>query len=359
MTGVLGPADLDSVDACEAGDPDGMLVAVATSAAQVREAALLAREAGLDQPVEGPRPRAVVCTGMGGSGIAGDILAAVAGPGCPVPVVVHKGYGLPGWVGSLDVVLAVSCSGSTEETLSAAQEAHRRGARLLAVAASGSPLAELAVRAGGVSVPVEARGRLPRALVWALAVPLLVAAGPLGLGVVPAGQLEAAAAALEDVAQRCRVASESFVNPAKDLALRLHGVLPMIWGASPLMGVAAARLACQLNENAKLPAVAGVLPEANHNQVVTLDGPTPPHLLLLRDTEEHPQVRRRAEASAELAADRGVALTQVTAEGASPIERLARVVGLLDWASVYLALLAGVDPTPIAAIAELKARIAR
>src|SRR5204863_1365122 len=129
---------------------------------------------------------------------------------------------------------------------------------------------------------------------------------------------EAAAVVLEDVSQRCRPDSDSFVNPAKGLALELAGTLPMIWGTSPLTGVAAYRFACQLNENAKYPAIQGVLPEANHNQVVAFDGPfargpdrdrdggpsAPLHLVTLADVREHPQVARRREASVRLAAER-------------------------------------------------------
>ena len=129
------PEVLDDVAALEAGDPAGMLRAIASSAAQVRESALLAGEAGVARLAEDGRPRAVVVVGMGGSAIAGDVLAAVAGPALPVPVVVHRDFGLPGWVGPMDLVVAVSCSGETAETLSALEEAVRRGCRLLVVGA--------------------------------------------------------------------------------------------------------------------------------------------------------------------------------------------------------------------------------
>lgn len=134
------PGDvLDDVTTLEGGDPGGMLLAVASAAAQIREAAVLASEAGVAVLGEEGRPRAVVVCGMGGSGIAGDVLAAVAGIGSPVPVFTHRGYGLPAWVGPMDLVMAVSCSGTTEETLSSLEEAVRRGCRLLVVARSGSP----------------------------------------------------------------------------------------------------------------------------------------------------------------------------------------------------------------------------
>jgi glucose/mannose-6-phosphate isomerase len=372
--------DLDEVAALEAGDAGGMLPAVASGAAQVREAALLAKEAGLAGLADEGRPRAVVVCGMGGSGIAGDVLAAVVGNGSPVPVISHRGYSLPGWVGAADLVVAVSCSGTTEETLSALEEAVRRGCRLLVVGAADSPVHALGARGRAYFVPVT-QGRQPRATVWALSTPLVVAAHELGL--VQAGEdvIEAAAVQLEQVALRCRVDADHFANPAKQLALDLSGSLPVIWGTSPLAGVAAYRFACQLNENSKTPGIWGVLPEANHNQVVAFDGSfagsaarsqddffrdrledegeerTRIRLLLLRDTEEHPQVARRTAVSRELAEERGVPVSELQADGASSFERIASLVGLGDWATTYLALLEGRDPTPVDAITALKQRI--
>ncbi|TAL13071.1 MAG: SIS domain-containing protein [Frankiales bacterium] len=356
-----------------------MLPAVASAAAQVREAAVLAAEAGVSSLADDGRPRSVVVCGMGGSGIAGDVLAAVAGSTCPVPVVTHRGYGLPAWVGPMDLVVAVSCSGSTEETLSALEEAVRRGCRLLVVGRSGSPVDDLGQRGKAVFVPVT-QGRQPRASMWALSVPLVVAGHGLGLLAAPPDVVEHAASTLEDVADRCRPDAASLVNPAKRLALDLQDRLPVLWGTSPLAGAVAYRFACQLNENAKLLATWGVLPEANHNQVVAFDGPfaggssrsdddffrdraededEEPRLtlVLLRDAEEHPQVARRADVSAELARERDIPVVQLQAEGGAALSRLASLVGLTDYASTYLALLQGLDPTPVDAITALKDRI--
>ena len=374
------PEDLlDDPSGLAAGDPGEMLPAVASAAAQVREAAVLAAEAGVASLADDGRPRAVVVCGMGGSGIAGDVLAAVAGPTCPVPVVTHRGYGLPAWVGPMDLVVVVSCSGSTEETLSALEEAVRRGCRLLVVGRSGSPVDDLGQRGKAVFVPVT-QGRQPRASMWALSVPLVVAGHELGLLSAPPDVVEHAAATLEDVADRCRPDAASLVNPAKRLALDLQDRLPVLWGTSPLAGAVAYRFACQLNENAKLPATWGVLPEANHNQVVAFDGPFAGAakrsdddffrdrgddedaearltLVLLRDLEEHPQVTRRADVSAELAKERDIPVLQLQAEGGAALSRLASLVGLTDYASTYLALLQGLDPTPVDAITALKDRI--
>ena len=371
---------LDDVAMLESVDADGMLRDVATSGAQVRAALSLADDAGFGALADGGRPRAFVVTGMGGSGIAGDVVAAVVGPGAPVPIVTHRGFGLPGWVGAADVVATVSCSGTTAETLSAAEEAVRRGARVVGVGADGSPLAELVGRARApfVAVPSESQ---PRAMLWALATPVLVAASAVGLVDVPPESYAAAADILDGVAQACRPTSETFVNPAKQGAVEVESTLPLVWGTTPLAGVAAYRFACQLAENAKYPAVSGVLPEALHNQVVTFAGafargahgdedffrdrvedPTGAmrlRLVLFRDTVEATAVEARRLAVVDLAEEYAVPLTEVVAEGDTPLERLASLIGTGDFISVYVALLQGIDPTPVVPITDLKDRVRR
>ena len=370
-------AVLDDLDALLAVDSAEMLRAVATAGAQVREALLRVEDTDLAPLLADGRPRAVVITGMGGSGIVADLAAAVAGIGAPVPVLANRGYRLPGWVGPLDLVVGVSCSGATEETLTAVDEAVRRGARLVTIGAAGSALAERSEGSRGVHLAVDAQGRMPRANLWGLAVPALLALAAVDLVEVPRGLLSALADELDSVSERCGPATESIDNPAKALALDLAGSLPYVWGASELAAVAAVRAASQLAENAKYPAVHGPLTEVHHNQVVVLagpfgslsgedaddlfrdrveDGPTWPRmrLLLLRDTDELPQVARRADASAELAERYGVPTTELRATGDHPVLRLASLIGPLDFASVYLALLQGIDPTPIAPIAVLK-----
>jgi len=370
---------LDDASQLELADPGGMLPAVASAAAQVREAAAVSLEAGVDGLTAEDLPRSVVVLGMGGSGIAGDVFAAIAGPTCPVPVLSHRGHGLPTWVGAADLVIAVSCSGHTEETLSALEEAVRRGCRLLVVGAAGSPVEQLAERGRGIFVPVS-QGRQPRASVFSLVTPLVIAGDALGLLACSREEVEATAVLLEQLASRHRPSAETVLNPSKTLALSLQGCLPVVWGSSPLAGVAAYRFACQLNENSKHPAVWGVLPEAGHNQIVALDGPfaggAPPtdifsdpvdddeertrmHLVLLRDTEEHPQVMRRALVARDLARSRRVDVSELQAEGSSAFQRIASLIALADWTSTYLALAEGLDPTPVAAIDELKAQVSR
>jgi glucose/mannose-6-phosphate isomerase len=351
---------LDTPDVIAAADPGDMLRQVASSAAQVRTSLRSCAETDLSGFDPADRPRAIVVAGMGGSGIAGGILGAICGPGSPVQVTTTGSARLPGWSGAADLVIAVSASGTTPETLAVATEAARRGCPLVAVGMAGSPLHRVAEQAKGTFIAVEPSGAsLPRQNLWALTVPLLVIAERLGIASIGEEVYEQAAQRLEEVSHQCRPASESFVNPGKSLALDLAEAFPLIWGTSVLSGVAAARFASQLNENAKYPAMAGILPEATHNQLAILDGPFagdsprfPIRLILLTDADG-----REYAAITDLAEQRGVGVSELAMAGEHPLVRLAAVVQLADYASVYLGIASGIDPGQAHPIRDLPAPI--
>jgi glucose/mannose-6-phosphate isomerase len=375
------PADesvLDDLAALDARDPGGMLRAVGSAGAQVREAVLRLDEDAVRAVAAEGRPRALVVAGMGGSGIVGEFVAAVTGPSCAVPVIVSRGYRPPGWVGSLDLVIAVSCSGETEETIATADEAVRRGARVVTAARGGSSLAARAAGGRAVQLDIDSSGRPSRANLWGTVTPLLAVVDALGLASVPRGLLADVADKLDAPSAECGPTKEIYDNVAKKTALQLSGTLPMVWGTSELAAVAAQRFANQLAGNAKQLAVHGALTEVHHNQIVALagrygagggdaaddifrdplldGGPVRERLrmLLLHDTQELEPVIRRCQATLLLADQYGVALDELTATGEHPLERLASLIAPLDFASVYLALLEGTDPTPTDPIVTLK-----
>jgi glucose/mannose-6-phosphate isomerase len=375
---------LDSAEALAAADSGESLIALASAGAQVRETELLAREAGIERVADDGRPRAVVVAALGGSSLVADLLGALAGPGSPVPVIATHAKTLPGWVSPVDLVVAVSLSGAAEGPLAVAAEAARRGCRLVTVGAANSPLANASARVHGVHVPVSRSRRTSRASLWALAVPVLAAADALDLVEVSAAVLAETADVLDDVAERMRPASESFVNPAKSLALELAGSMPLVLGTSDLAGVAAVRAATQLARNARHPAVTGVLPDAATEVVATFDGPfarqpddifADPYaaggasgssvstgrirLLLLRDTAADEQTQQVAQAVRDGAIDAGVRVSEVETEGTSDLARVASLVAVTDFASTYLALAIGLDPNTSPHVADLRERTAR
>ena len=366
------PAHLASCDSRET------IRALATAGAQVREALALSEEAEIGRLTRNDRPRAVVVASLGGSAVVADVLGMLAEPGSPVPVTVRRNVPLPGWVGPLDLVVAVSLSGRARGPLAVAAEAARRGASLLTVGAADSPLAAICARARGVHVDVG-RGRVSsRASLWSLLTPVLVGADALGLVDVPRAALLRAADRLDSEAEACRPSSESFVNPAKLLALGLSGTVPVVLGDGPLSGVAAARAAAMLARTARVPATHGELPDAASQIVATFDGPftagggegvdTPAtadifadpfldatamprlSLLMLRDAPVDPTSPEEADLAAlteavlATAEDAGVRVYSVLAEPGPPIARLAGQMARVDFAATYLAIGTGLDP---------------
>jgi hypothetical protein len=375
---------IDDVAAMEAADPGRMLRITASAGAQVRELAAIVAEVDLSPLAAEGRPRAVVVAGQGTAARCGDILSMVAGPRCPVPILTHHTIWNPGWVSAADVVIAVSGSGRSPEALNAADAAARRGARLVVVAPVDSELHSMAERARAPFIPVPRRAPA-RFSIWALAVPVLFAGRALGLAKVTEADLAETATRLDADADRCRPSAESFVNPAKSLALDLAGSIPIIWGSSPLATIAAQRFVDMLSSNSRYPAVGDALGDAGRGRVGLLDGVfgaltetgrdifadeaadgelTRLRVVLMRDGglasedeaggEPIAVEERRAEAVQEIAERRGIRVSVLTAEGGSPLERLASLIAIPDFASVYLALAHGLDPMAVPAVSELK-----
>jgi len=355
------PYLLDDAESIELADTSGVVRDVAGAPAQLREAAFIAAEVDLSDLRDGPRPRAVVVVGAGDGGIAGETLAALVSPTSPVPVVVVRGARLPGWVGAADLVVGVSGSGTTQTTLTTVEEAVRRGVPVVGVGAPGSPLLELVLSGRGVVFGV-AGGRGDSSGLWALAAPVLVLAQAIGISRLPAADLDGAAEVLDSWTERCRPSKEGFLNVGKELALALADRQPLLWATSQLAGVAAHRGASQLASRAAVPALHATLTNAELDQVALLDDPTAAERLavvLLRHDDEQPAVADRAAALRDLAAERGVPVHELQAEGTGGLSALASLVAPLDFASAYAALARGLDPGRAGVIGELSIRSTR
>ena len=382
---------LDDAEGLVAADPSGSLRALALAGAQVRMALTATAEAGTARVVDDGRPRAVVVASLGGSAVVGDVLTLLAGSNSPVPVSVRRGLPLPGWVGPLDLVVAVSMSGRAPGPLGLAAEAARRGCRLLTVGSPRSPLAEVSERTGGVHVAARPSGdtaaaRASRMALWSLVVPVISVAHDLGLTDASPAVLERVAARLDAQAEMYRPSSDAFVNPAKALALELSGVVPVVLGDGDVTAVAASRAVSMLARTARVPAMRGSLPDDAGDVVATFDGPlaTRPdadifsdpefdgpsaaspllRLLLLRDAAPTPdrpdgswlETSRTADAVRLTAQDAGIRVTEISADPGHPLERLADLISRTDFASVYMALASGIDPLTSPHVADLRDR---
>lgn len=379
---------VDDPDELALRDSRDTLRALASAGAQVRESITLSQEAGIERVGDGTRPRSVVVAAVGGTKVVGDVLRVLAETGSPVPVASRSNVPLPGWVGPLDMVIAVSLSGRAPGPLGLATEAARRGASLLTVGAEDSPLADVTRQARGVHVGVGRGRSSSRTALWSLLTPVLLGAHQLGIADASTDALTEASTALDQKAEECRPSSESFVNSAKLAAATLAPTVPMILGDGALTGVAAVRAAGMLARTARVPASYGSLPDAASEVVACfdgpftagggngtsagreadifadpfLDGPAQPRLglLMLRDVaSENPDSLRQvalADAVKAEADAAGCKIVELVAAQGHPIARLAGHLAMVDYIATYLAIGTGIDPSISPHVADLRDR---
>jgi hypothetical protein len=359
---------LDDLEVLRARDPRGLLPAVAGAGAQVRETSRLTEEAGLERITDAGRPRGLVIVARREGAVAASVLRALLGPSSPVTVDVVPGPSLPVWTGPSDIAVVATRTGAGRYAVTPAYEAARRGVSLLGIGAEDAPLraACSTARAPYVALPSS---RVRHTTLWSLLTPLLQLATRLELLSPEAADPEAIAAALDEVAGECGPAQESFVNPAKTLALELLDALPVIAAEGPLAGAAATRVADQLATLAGLPVAGFRLPDQRVAACAVLGGPLAPHdagdffrdraddagrrlrLLTIRDTDAgddgagEREPRSAAEAMQQVlgtAANHNVPVSGLAEHGEPTryprLPRLARQLAVADFSAVYLAL---------------------
>ncbi|MBN1452972.1 MAG: bifunctional phosphoglucose/phosphomannose isomerase [Anaerolineales bacterium] len=304
--------------------------------------------------------RQVVISGMGGSAIGADLVSAAVMDTCPVPIFVHRDYGLPVFAkGPETLVICSSHSGNTEETLDAYETAVENGCRVLAIC-TGGRLAE-AAKAAGIPIWQFAHEGQPRAAVGFSFGLILGALNRLGL--VPDASEAIAGAVKAMKSQQVALAAESPVsqNPAKRLAGQLMGRWVTVFGAGALAPVAR-RWKGQINEVAKAVANFEFIPEADHNALAGVLHPAeviPPHVitLFLRAPSDHPRNRLRLDMTRQTYMLEGMNVDGYTAKGDTPLAHIWTALHFGDYVAYYLAMAYGVDPTPVAALQNLKAAL--
>jgi glucose/mannose-6-phosphate isomerase len=289
-------------------------------------------------------PAVIVC-GMGGSAIGGDLAAAALGDRLSRPMFTVRSYELPAWAPAGSAVLCSSYSGETEETLACYEAAEALGAQRL-VATTGGGLAEWA-RRDSVAVIGLPAGLQPRAAVgYMFATAAELAALALGAPRIRR-EIDATAFGLKD-------ARDDLVREAEGVAGDLGDVPVVIYG-SDLTAPVAYRWKAQLNENAKAPAFASVLPEADHNELEGWPGVDGAFsAVFLEDRDQHPRVRRRFELTAELIEPHARGVVRLETEGESRSERLMRSVMLGDLVSLNVATQRGADPNEVPVLEGFK-----
>lgn len=303
----------------------------------------------------------IVVSGLGGSAIGGDILRTFALQKASIPVVVNRDYNLPAFVGEKTLFYAVSYSGNTEETLSAYRQARERGAAIVCFS-SGGELEKMA-RLDGKPVVKVPTGLVPRAATGYLFAPLVLLLEKLGIVAGARDELGECVLVLRDIRDSLHPEIEIEKNPAKKIARELKDSIPIIWGSSGISEVAALRWKAQINENAKSPAYYHVFPELNHNEIVGFEVPAELvsrlFVVILKDRFDHERVKRRMAISRDIIKQRVKGFVEVESRGESFLARLYSLCYTGDYASFYLALENGINPTPVALIDFLKAELAK
>ena len=344
-------ADALSREAIEAADPGGMLDDVLAQPLQLGDALWRVESA---QVARHDAPGGLLVCGMGGSAVGGDLAAAAAGDRATRPIRTLRSYGIEPWTAGDTLVLCASYSGDTEETLAGFEAAGAAGAPRVALT-TGGRLAE-AARAEEVPVIGVPSGMQTRAAVVYMTIAALECATACGAAPGLHTEIDAAGAVLTELAGEWGPDSASD-GESKALAHMLRGTVPLVYGSGTTAG-AARRWKTQLNENAEAAAFFSDLPEADHNEICGFERGmerAPLAGVFLEDSDQHPRVRERVELTCRLANDAGMETARVVARGDNAVERVLSLVLLGDLVSVYLAVLEGVDPTPVAAIDRLKA----
>jgi glucose/mannose-6-phosphate isomerase len=302
-------------------------------------------------------PGGMIVAGMGGSAMGGGLARAALGDHASRPIAVARAYGLPPWATPETTVLCASYSGNTEETLACYEAAGFVGARRVVVT-SGGRLAEQA-RADGVPVIPIPGGFQPRAAVAYLTVAALEVAALAGVAPRMTSEVDVAASHTQALADEWGPDGDED-SLAKRMARALCATVPTIVGAG-LTAPIAYRWKTQLNENAKMPAFSAELPELDHNEIVGWEGVGdlgPFAAVFLDDEDQHPRIRSRIELTEWLLEPNASVTFRVETRGQNPVERVFSMVLLGDLVSLYVAVLRGIDPTPVTVIERLKAQLA-
>ena len=319
-----------------------------------------ARVATFDLPPAYRQAREVVILGMGGSAIGGDLLRTLVADECPLPVLVNRGYAVPAFVDGRTLVIASSYSGNTEETLTAFRAALHMGAMGLAMS-TGGQLARVAEEHNLPFYRIEYES-VPRAALAHSFVPLLGIFQRLGFIADKGDDLTEAVEVMTRLQEEIGPQVTTEDNPAKRLAQRLHGKLPIVYGADHLSAVAR-RWKGQFNENSKSWAFFEEMPELDHNAVLGTRWPRElvPRLLVVMLTSEgdHPRNRLRFEITRELLEREGVEVEVISAWGEGRLAQMLSSIHFGDFVSFYLAMLNNADPTETEAIERLKERLAQ
>jgi len=339
-------------------DGSGMRTLLARFPQQIQDAVRIGKSAALhSRPV---KPKNIVVTGLGGSAIGGDLLRSYLAEEINIPFIVNRHYFLPAFVDKESLVIVSSYSGNTEETIAAHQDAMRRRASVICISSDGET--ERIARKSRQPIIGIPKGFPPRAALGYSFFAPLVALQRMKLISGRAKDIGETVALLRKKSALYSSPSSS-KNTALALAKELYGKLPVVYSPADRFDVVNLRWRGQFAENAKVLAFGHVLPEMNHNELVGWKvlrrQMSQMAVIFLRDREEHPRVRLRIEITKQVVGEFAGKVIEAKSEGRSLLARMFSLIYLGDWVSYYLALINGIDPTPVRIIDYLKRELGK
>jgi len=339
-------------------DPSGMLQSIKDLPDQLESVNRQMKDFAVPTPYI--KAKNIVVLGMGGSAIGGALTASLALLKCKIPVYVHRDYDLPGFVNHESLVIGVSYSGNTEETISGFTQAAERGAKLLAISTGG----QISAICRKYRVPLFAidYGAQPRAALGYLLGGVVIILNKLSFLELGDNEIAETIKLMRALENKIHIGIPSQQNQAKQLAQRIQGKIPMIIGSGVLSEVAR-RWKTQINENPKQLAIFEILPELNHNMVVGLDFPEKlpekVFVIMLQSKFDHPRNKIRQQATLQILQQKKIQYETIYMQTATTtLAEMMLVIFLGDFVSYYLAMLNKVDPTPVDTISYLKDRLA-
>ncbi len=339
-------------------DPSNMRSLIFTFPRQAEEAVAIGNAAKIKFPIA--KIRNIVVSGLGGSAIGGDLLRSYLADEIGVPIAVSRHYFLPEYVDDRSLVIISSYSGNTEETISSYKNAIQRKAKILCVT-SGGMVKKIALQKKHPVIDIPG-GLPPRAALGYSFFPTLIALSKLGFISSKKKEIIETILLLQ---QKAREYGDLLLldNLALRTAEKLFGKLPVIYSSADRFDSVNVRWRGQMSENAKTLAYGNVFPELNHNEIVgwevLKDLMKKIHVVILRDKEDNGRVQLRMKTTKKIIHDFADGITEVNSEGNGLLARMFSLLYLGDWVSFYLAILNGVDPTPVKKIDFLKDELAK
>jgi len=347
---------LDDMERIRQIDKSNMLSFCVDAPKHYQEAAKLAKSVAISYR----KPQSIVVAGMGGSAIGGELLKDWTRDKISVPIEVNREYSLPAYANKDTLVFVVSYSGETEESLSVFLDALKRNCKIVCIS-SGGKVFEFAEKLNVPHLRIPS-GMPPRASLPYLFLPMLIVLEKIGLVSDVDLETSETVKALKEVSGRNLPEEQLSDNFSKSMASNICGTIPVVYGFGIYRAVAQ-RFKQEFNENSKVPSKWEYFPELNHNEIVGWEGANDLakcfSIILIRDRDEQDVIRQRIEATRGLICEESVKVFDVFGMGKGRLAKMSSTILIGDFASVYLAILRRVDPTPVKTIALLKEKMKR